>query len=267
MIEIALLEDMPLGDITTDGLLYTHREGKARLVAKQDLNLSGKDFFTETLNIVDPSLKLTWHFEDGQKVYTQQNVCTIYGNLVNLLKAERVALNYIMHLSGIATLASQFVEAVKPYPCKILDTRKTFPGFRMHQKKAVIDGGGQNHRMNLSSAILIKDNHINMVGGITEAVLRLRKTSDLPIEVEAATAEQVLECVRLKVNRILLDNMSNELIKKCLEEIPSDIETEASGNMTLDRVQSVAATGVNFISVGALTHSAKAADLSLQFQY
>ena len=172
-----------------------------------------------------------------------------------------------MHLSGIATLTHAFVLQTQGTSCRILDTRKTLPLYRELEKKAVVHGGGLNHRMNLSDAILIKDNHISVCGGITAAVQRVRVQSLKPIEVEARTLSDVEECVHLKVHRILLDNMDNELLRKSLEIIPSSIFTEASGNMTLDRVASVAKLGVNFISVGALTHSAPSADVSLMFDW
>ncbi|MCX7977422.1 MAG: nicotinate-nucleotide diphosphorylase (carboxylating), partial [Bdellovibrionaceae bacterium] len=153
------------------------------------------------------------------------------------------------------------------FQCAILDTRKTIPGLRLLEKKAVLHGGGQNHRMNLSEAILIKDNHIAVAGGLRAAVERVRARTSLPIEVECETLEQVKEAVSLRVQRILLDNMSTETLRAALALIPTSIQTEASGNMTLDRVAEVAATGVNFISVGALTHSAPAADVSLEFDW
>jgi nicotinate-nucleotide pyrophosphorylase (carboxylating) len=159
------------------------------------------------------------------------------------------------------------VKQVAPFGTKILDTRKTLPGYRELEKRAVLHGGGQNHRMNLSDAVLIKDNHITVMGGITPAVQRVQLHTQVPIEVEARTLQDVQECVALQVNRILLDNMNNELTLACVKEVPAGIELEASGNMSLERVGSVAALGVHYISVGALTHSAPSADVSLMFQW
>jgi len=279
MLQLAFKEDMPRGDVTTDGLALigtrhptlagptAPKLGLAKLIAKQDLVLSGQDLFQAAVLHFDPTAQLTWHFQDGQSVLQGQSVCRLKTDLVGLLKAERVALNLLMHLSGIATLTSRFVAQVRDYHCRILDTRKTTPLFRHWEKRAVRHGGGHNHRMDLSSAILIKDNHIAMVGGITKAVRQLRSTSTLPIEVEAGTLEQVKECVELQIERILLDNMDLETLRQARSLIPKSISVEASGNMTLERVRSVALIGVNDISVGALTHSAPAADLSLLFEW
>lgn len=267
LIKAAIKEDMPQGDLTTESLALTPRFGKARLIAKQDVVLSGSTLFEETMIMIEPNIKMKWHFEDGQRVLKNQILCTLQGDLLQILKAERVALNFLMHLTGIATLTSQFVLKTSKYGTKILDTRKTTPGYRELEKKAVVHGGGLNHRMNLSTAILIKDNHIAVMNGITAAVQRVREHSSAKIEVEARTLEDVQECVDLKVDRILLDNMDNDLLRQALALIPPSIESEASGNMNLDRVESVAALGVNFISVGALTHSAPSADVSLMFDW
>lgn len=267
LIRAAIKEDMPAGDVTTESLALKPRMGRAKLIAKQDMILSGSRAFEETISMLEPQAKIKWHFEDGNKVLNKQNLCTIQGDLVQILKAERVALNFLMHLSGIATLTGRFVEKAAKHGAQILDTRKTLPGYRDLEKKAVAHGGGKNHRMNLSSAILIKDNHIAVMGGIKPAVERTREHSHLPIEVEARTLDDVKECVELKVNRILLDNMNNEMLKAAIALVPKFIETEASGNMNLERVESVAETGVNFISVGALTHSAPSADVSLMFDW
>lgn len=267
LIKAAMLEDMPSGDITTESLALTPRPGKAKLIAKQDLILSGAAAFEQSMEFLEPNVKIKWHFEDGDKVLNRQIICSLHGDLIQILKAERVAINFLMRLSGIATLTGQFVEKVKGTETVILDTRKTTPGFRELEKKSVVHGGGQNHRLNLSSAILVKDNHISVMGGIRPAVERVREHSQLPIEVEAKTLEEVQECVEMKVGRILLDNMPDEILKQAVEIVPKEIQTEASGNMNLDRVAKVAAIGVNFISVGALTHSAPSADVSLLFDW
>lgn len=263
----ALHEDMPNGDATTDNLGIGPRPGIARVVAKQDLVLSGSMVFEQAMLALEPEAKVQFHFEDGQSVIKGQIVCTIHGDLVAILKAERVALNFLMRLSGIATMTSAFVKAVAGTSTKILDTRKTTPGLRELEKRAVTHGGGTNHRMSLSDAILIKDNHIAMMGGITPAVLRIRERSNLPIEVETKTLEEVHEAAGLKVHRILLDNMDLLTLQHAVGLIPDEIEIEASGNMTLARVRDVALTGVDFISVGALTHSVTASDLSLLFDW
>jgi nicotinate-nucleotide pyrophosphorylase (carboxylating) len=269
LIEAAYQEDMPHGDVTTDSLQLGQRPGRAKLVAKQDLVFSGQEAFEKSVLKLEPQAKLKWHFQDGAEVLKGQILCTLQGDLLQILKAERTALNFAMHLSGIATLTRAFVKKTAGTKTKILDTRKTLPGYRELEKQAVIHGGGTNHRMDLSSAILLKDNHIAVMGGITAAVKETLKNSDLPIEVEAGTLEDVRECVRLgpahNIRRILLDNMSTEQMREAVALIPAQIHTEASGNMTLNRITEVASIGVDFISVGALTHSAPAADLSLQF--
>jgi nicotinate-nucleotide pyrophosphorylase (carboxylating) len=267
MIKAALNEDMPKGDITTESLAVRPQRSEAILKAKADIVLSGSTVFQQTVQFLEPNAKLKWLFEEGDIVYKGQNICSIEGDLIQVLKAERVALNFLGRLSGIATLTRQYVKAVEGTKTKILDTRKTTPLYRELEKRAVVHGGGTNHRFNLSDAIMIKDNHISIVGGITKAVERIRRHCDLAIEVEASTLEQIKECVSLNVERILLDNMNNELLKESLKLIPSQIKTEASGNMTLERIRSVADLGVDFISVGALTHSAPTADISLLFDW
>lgn len=267
LISAAIKEDMPHGDVTTESLALKPKNGRARLKAKEDIVLSGAMAFEQSMLILEPSCHIKWHFEEGDEILKNQIICTIEGDLVQILKAERVALNFLGHLSGIATHTRRFVKQVAGTRTKILDTRKTTPGFRELEKRAVVHGGGVNHRMNLSTAILIKDNHIAIMGGIKNAVDRVRANSDLPLEVEARTLEEVKEAVAMKVQRILLDNMNNDMLKTAMSMIPAEIETEASGNMNIERVKSVAETGVHFISVGALTHSAPCADVSLVFQW
>lgn len=267
LIKAALKEDMPSGDVTTESMAMKPKQGEALLKAKEDLVLSGANAFEETLLFLEPQAKVKWQFNEGDLIYKGQNICSIEGDLIQILKAERVALNFLGRLSGIATLTRQFVKAVEGTQTKILDTRKTTPLLRDLEKRAVQHGGGSNHRFNLSEAVLIKDNHISLMGGITQAVGRLRQHCNLPLEVEASNLEQVKECISLNVERILLDNMSNETMALALKIIPKEIKTEASGNMNLARVKSVADLGVDYISVGALTHSASCADVSLLFDW
>ncbi len=267
LIRAAIKEDMPHGDVTTESLALKPRPGRARLKAKEDIVLSGAMAFEQTMQALEPTCRIKWHFEEGDEILKNQIICTIEGDLVQILKAERVALNFLGHLSGIATHTRRFVKKVEGTKTKILDTRKTTPAFRELEKRAVVHGGGVNHRMNLSTAILLKDNHITVMGGIKNAIQRVREHSNLSVEVEARTLEEVKEAVSMNVQRVLLDNMDNETLKKALELVPEGIETEASGNMNLDRVRSVAEIGVDYISVGALTHSAPCADVSLIFHW
>lgn len=267
LIKAAIKEDMPSGDVTTDSLGLTPKLGKAVLKAKEDLVLSGLLPFESTVSMLEPNVKIKWHFEEGQRILKGQNICSLEGDLIQILKVERVALNFLGHLSGIATYTRRFVDAASGTKAKILDTRKTLPGYRELEKKAVVHGGGFNHRMNLSTAILIKDNHIAVMGGIKNAVERIRKNTTLDIEVEAGDLDEVKIAVSLKVRRILLDNMNNQSLTDARKLIPDTIETEASGNMSLTRIPEVAKIGIDYISVGALTHSAPVADVSLQFDW
>lgn len=264
---MALKEDMPSGDVTTESLGLDSRPGIARLIAKQDLVLSGRMVFEESIWALDAASKLTWYFDDGQKALKGQHLAMIEGDLLQILKAERVGLNLLGHLSGIATLTRLFVEQVQHTQTKILDTRKTMPMLRELEKKAVRDGGGVNHRKNLSDAILIKDNHIRAAGSISDAISRVRNHSQLPITIEVSNLDEVQQAVALKPHRLLLDNMDNATLTQAIKLIPSDIETEASGNMAVARVKSVAEIGVDFISVGLITHSAPTADISLLFEW
>ncbi|MCB0384730.1 MAG: carboxylating nicotinate-nucleotide diphosphorylase [Bdellovibrionales bacterium] len=267
IVRAALREDLPEGDLTTDNLGVDVKHGRALLMAKEDLVLSGAEFFTTTLQALDPASQIQWQFSDGDVVLKGQTVATISGNLVPIIKAERVGLNFLGHFSGIATYTRCFADRMEDSGCRILDTRKTLPLYREWEKKAVRDGKGHNHRMNLSDAILIKENHIRLAGGIRQAVEQIRSNIAKPIEVECSSIDEVQQAVHLKVHRILLDNMTNEEISEALKKIPASIFVEASGNMSLERVGSVAKLGVHDISVGALTHSAPCADFSLLFDW
>jgi len=267
LISLAYDEDIPKGDITTESLDVKEKHGKARLVAKEDLVLSGKDLFTKCLRHLNSEFKIKWYFSDGDFILNQQSVALIEGNLIDLLKAERVALNFLGKLSGISSLTRCFVTEISNTKCKILDTRKTTPLFRDLEKKAVIDGGGVNHRRDLSSAILIKENHITIAGSVEAALSKAQKHPETMIEIEVQNLEELHRAKNLKPDRIMLDNMTTEDMAEARKLTPLSIQLEASGNMSLKRVKEVAETGVNFISVGALTHSAPCADLSLLFEW
>ena len=267
LIEQAFKEDLPSGDVTTDSLAVKNYPGSAKIIAKSDLVLSGSDLFERSIKYLDPNAQLKWLFKDGDVVLAKQTICTIKGNLIDIVRAERVALNFLGRLSGIATLTKRFSNQVRHTETKILDTRKTTPLYRDLEKKAVIDGGGHNHRRDLSDQVMIKENHVRIAQSLDKAIDQVRSQTKKFMTVEAHSLEDVEICVQKSVNRILLDNMDIETLKKALEKIPSHIETEASGNMTLDRVGKVAETGVNYISVGALTHSAPVADISMIFDW
>lgn len=267
MIKQAFQEDMPGGDVTTDNLGIASAIGKAKLLAKEDLVLSGRAIFEACVRHMTPEMQFNWQFKDSDFILEGQAVCWLNGDLIKLLKAERVALNFLGRMSGIASFTRCFVQEVKDTKCKILDTRKTTPLWRELEKEAVRAGGGTNHRMNLSAAILIKENHIRAAGSIKAAVDAIRKKTTEPIEVECSTLDEVREALSVRAQRILLDNMTTEQIKQARAIIPSLVQVEASGNMRLERVREVAETGVDFISVGALTHSAPSADFSLLFEW
>lgn len=267
LISAAFTEDLPHGDLTTDSLEKKDVQGYAYLVAKKDALISGQEMFEKSMHFIDETLELQWFFEDGSPILENQKACRIKGNLLNVLKAERVALNFFAHLSGIATLTHIFVHNAGE-TLKVLDTRKTLPGYRQMAKKAVTDGGGTNHRMNLSDAVLIKENHVRVAGGLQQAVEQVRRNHDGAIEVETTNLEEVQAAVALNVERIMLDNMSNDQLKEALAAIPSSTETEASGNMTVSRVAELSQfENLNYVSVGALTHSAPCADFSLLFEW
>jgi len=266
IISSALLEDMPNGDITTD-TLFKDEMSNARFVAKAEGVLSGIQIAKETFAQVDASVRFDILIQDGQNVKRGDILATVYGKTKSILKSERVALNFLQRLSGIATLTALFVAETNGLKAKILDTRKTTPNLRMLEKKAVKDGGGTNHRMNLSEMAMIKDNHIKAAGSIKNAVKRLKSNIDpnIRIEVEVETIDELKEALDTEADIILLDNMSCRMMAECVRINQGSKLLEASGNMTLDRIKEVAKTGVDFISVGALTHSFDSLDISLKF--
>jgi nicotinate-nucleotide pyrophosphorylase (carboxylating) len=267
LIDLALQEDLPQGDVTTDPLDCEKTTGKAKLVAKGDIFLSGTEAFEQTFKKIDSQCQIIWKFRDGDEIKKGEVVCVIEASLPTLLKAERTALNFLGHLSGIATLTSKFVKEVSGTKTLIIDTRKTMPGFRALEKAAVRHGGGKNHRMSLSDGVLIKENHIRAVGSISSAIKKIRGLdSEIPIEVEVTNPDEIKEALDMGASRLLLDNMSLKEMALAVKQIGKRALIEASGNMTLDRVKSVAKLGVNFISVGSLTHSAPSADLSMLFE-
>jgi nicotinate-nucleotide pyrophosphorylase (carboxylating) len=265
LIAKALMEDAPDGDITTTATVAPDSVCFARLIAKENLTLAGIGLFEETLRILDPGVKVKKSFADGQAVPKGSTVATLKGNARAILTAERVALNFLQRLSGVATLTRQFADAVEGTGCAILDTRKTTPLLRDLEKYAVRMGGGQNHRRDLSAMILIKENHIAAGGGVVRAVEMVKKglPGDTFIEVEVRDMDELEQALQSGVDRVLLDNMTPAQVKAGVKLAGGRAQTEASGNMTLKNVRAYAKAGVNYISVGKLTHSAPAADFSL----
>lgn len=265
IIEMALFEDLRAsGDVTSDAI-FRSENFSYRLVAKESGILCGTDIFKRVMLIVDPRIELNFSYSDGDRVRNGDIIADVSGPVRSVLKAERTALNLLSHLSGIATRTSLFV-AETGGRCVILDTRKTLPGYREIQKYAVRCGGGSNHRMGLYDMVLIKDNHSDAAGGIAAAVAKIRSLygSAFRVEVETRNTGEVMQAVEAGADRIMLDNMSTEEMKRSVDLIARRAETEASGNMKLERIAEVSMTGVDYISVGELTHSVRAFDFSLK---
>jgi nicotinate-nucleotide pyrophosphorylase (carboxylating) len=265
-IERALDEDIGSGDVTTDSIVPANASLHGRIVAKQNGVVAGLTIAAAVFRELDERITFRPHVEDGSKVEPKTILADVVGPARALLTGERTALNFLGRMSGIATLTQQFVDAVAGTRAVILDTRKTAPGLRLTDKLAVSMGGGKNHRTGLFDMVLIKDNHIDFAGSITTAVTRVRQSvTNLPIEVEARTLDHVREALALEVDYILLDNMSLELMREAVQICGGRVKLEASGNVSLENVLEVARTGVDQISVGALTHSPRVFDVSLEF--
>ena len=263
----ALREDIGTGDITTLSVIDSDRQGYGRYIAKEDGVLCGMDVVEAVFRMLDPSVVLTRHMEDGASFSRGDVLAEVRGNAVSILSGERVGLNLLQHLSGVATRTREAVDTVAGTSAQIVDTRKTTPGMRVLEKYAVRVGGGSNHRFNLADGVLIKDNHIVAAGSITEAVraAKRRAPHTLKVEVETETMEQVDEAIAAGADIIMLDNMDNETMRAAVERVAGRALTEASGNMGERDLRSVAETGVDLISIGALTHSVRALDISLKF--
>ncbi len=264
LIELAIAEDIGPGDATSEVVLPADLTLRGRIVAKSAGVIACLPVAEAVFSRVDPALCFTPHVHDGDRVAPGDLVAEVSGPARGMLAAERIALNFLQRLSGIATLTRAFVDGVAGTQVTILDTRKTHPGYRVLEKYAVRMGGGQNHRMSLYDMLLVKDNHIEAAGGITAAVERARVAySDLPIEVEVKNMDELREALALDVDRIMLDNMDLDEMRTAVKITAGRVPLEASGNVNLERVAAIAATGVDYISVGALTHSAPALDLSM----
>lgn len=264
-----LREDIGNGDLSSEPLFTKGEEGRAHLVARETFVAAGAESVAaQVFYLQNPDIQCLNAVPDGTKVKPGDVVLTVSGPVVDLLKAERVALNLLQRLSGIATFTSHFVEQVKDFPVRITDTRKTTPGLRMLEKYAVRVGGGYNHRFNLSDGVLIKDNHIAACGSLTRAVqiLRERVPHTIKIEVETDTLDQVRECLECGADIIMLDNMDLAIMKEAVSMIAGKALVEASGGVNLSTVAGIAATGIDIISVGALTHSAPSCDIGMDWQ-
>ncbi|MGI6085896.1 MAG: carboxylating nicotinate-nucleotide diphosphorylase [Acetivibrionales bacterium] len=264
----ALKEDMPMGDITTESTIHENEASYARLIAKEDCVIAGVEVFPRVFALLDPHIYFERYVNDGDKVSAGTVIMQISGNSRAMLKAERTALNLLQRMSGIATATRKFADILKGTNSKIVDTRKTVPGLRYLDKMAVRIGGGTNHRFCLSDGVLIKDNHIKASGGITTAVKKARAyvPHTIKIEVETESMEQVKEAIAAGADIIMLDNMDPEAMKEAVAYINGRALTEASGNITEENLAAVAKAGVDLISSGSLTHSVRAADISLKFK-
>jgi nicotinate-nucleotide pyrophosphorylase (carboxylating) len=264
IILLALAEDRVDADVTTGSLMDFDGPARAEVRAKAAGVISGTGVFTKTMQAVDPSLRITVAKADGAAVLPGDLVLEVAGRESSILKGERAALNFLQRLSGVATLTRSFVEKLLPYRAVLLDTRKTTPGMRYLEKKAVRDGGGSNHRLNLEDMAMVKDNHIEMAGGIAAAVAAVRR--DFPgkkIEVEAKNIAECEEALALGVDMVMLDNFPLDQVQRAVALNRGRAKLEISGNVTLENLAGKAASGVDFISVGALTHSFHSLDLSL----
>ena len=266
IIEAALAEDIGTGDITTMAIVSRAQTGHAQAIAKNDFVIAGIDIFKETFLLLNDKIIVKKLISDGKRAKKGSIIAEISGSLFYILQAERVALNLFQRICGIATLTAKFVEAVHGSKTKILDTRKTLPGLRVLDKMAVSIGGGFNHRMGLYDGVLIKDNHIAAAGSITAAVDMKRQSlpHTLKIEVETKNMSEVKEALKCGADIIMLDNMTPEEMKKAVSFVAGRALIEASGNVSLQNVAEIADTGVDLISVGELTHSVRAADISLK---
>ncbi len=268
LIELAFAEDIGIGDITTEATVPPWQQGLGTILTEAEGVIAGLPIVQRVFENLDPDLNCQMLVNDGDCVESMTPIATVEGSAKSILTGERIALNFLQRLSGTATLTAQFVAATAKYDVKIIDTRKTTAGWRVLQKYAVRLGGGHNHRFGLYDGVLIKDNHIVAAGGVAKAIEQARSAvpQTLKIEVEVETLDQVTEAQAAGADIILLDNMPVKLMKAAVGEINKDILTEASGGITLDQVEAVAATGVNFISVGALTHSAMPLNIRLDLE-
>jgi nicotinate-nucleotide pyrophosphorylase (carboxylating) len=269
LVKSALDEDGAFNDLTTLATVVSDRHARGRLVARASGTVCGVPLAIEAFCAIDPKVTIRVDREDGSRVTAGESVLYLSGHARGLLAAERVALNFMQRLSGVASLTARYVDAVKGTRAKILDTRKTTPGWRLLEKYAVRAGGGTNHRLNLSTAVLIKDNHLAAVDG--DIGIAVRRARDLApagtkIEVECDRREQVGAALDANADIIMLDNMSPDEMRACVDMVQGRAIVEASGGVNLDRVREIAETGVDWISVGAITHSAPAMDLALDFE-
>ncbi len=266
LVSLALSEDIGSGDITA-GLVEPDRKARARVISRESGILCGTQFVDTVFSIIDPELEVTWHKQDGDSLIENDLLFTVDGHARPILTGERTALNFLQLLSGTATLASRYAEAVKGTDVRLLDTRKTIPGLRVAQKYAVSCGGCHNHRIGLFDAFLIKENHIEACGGIGAAIARAREIAPgKPVEVEVENLREMSQAIDAAADRIMLDNFDEDLLREAVAINKGRSELEASGNVGLHNLRAIAETGVDFISIGALTKTVQPLDLSLRLE-
>jgi nicotinate-nucleotide pyrophosphorylase (carboxylating) len=268
LIIMALKEDIGPGDKTTACLVDPGLHGRATVLAKEELVVAGMAAFKKVFQLLSAGIEFLFSEQDGEFIEKGALIAELQGPFAALLTGERTALNLLQHLCGVATHTAEFVERIKPYETALLDTRKTTPGMRILEKEAVRIGGGLNHRAGLFDGILIKDNHIAACGGITQAIKKAQAARSplLKIEVEVCSIPELIEALDAGPDMIMLDNMSLDDIRKAVEIAGGGIPLEVSGNVTLDTIEAIAQTGVPYISVGAVTHSARAVDISMEIE-
>ncbi|MFC2012006.1 carboxylating nicotinate-nucleotide diphosphorylase [Chloroflexota bacterium] len=272
IIDLALAEDTSHGDVTSQALIPPELQGKATILAKETGILAGGEVARDVFLRVDSSLKIELLIKDGAELKPGEIIATAYGSVISILKAERVALNFLQRLSGIASQTARYIAETRDTMAKIYDTRKTTPGLRELEKYAVRIGGGQNHRMHLGDAVLIKDTHLAALRAqemsLKDILTMARKNAPkgITIEVEVTTAHEVAEAAEAGADIIMLDNMSPDEMKRAVSSLPDGVRTEASGGITLENVRAAAMSGVDIISIGSLTHSSKALDISLELE-
>lgn len=261
-----LKEDITSEDVSTNAVMPESKQGRADLICKQDGIVCGLDVFERTFKLLDETSRFEANFSDGDFVKKGELIGVIYGDVKAILSGERTALNYLQRMSGIATMTREYSDELKDYKTVLLDTRKTTPNMRPFEKHAVRVGGGTNHRYNLSDGVLLKDNHIGAAGSVTNAIKMAKAYAPFvrKIEIETETLEQVKEALEAGADIIMLDNMDNDTMKKAVEMIDGRAQTECSGNVTKQRLREIAEIGVDFVSCGALTHSAPIMDVSLK---
>jgi nicotinate-nucleotide pyrophosphorylase (carboxylating) len=267
LIEAALKEDMPGGDITSDNIIPASSISRALILAKEEGILAGIYVAEKVFNKIDPTVFFEVHRKDGQKIYKNDKLASLKGPSRSLLMGERTALNFLQRMSGIATITNKYVKALEGRNTKVLDTRKTTPGLRNIEKYAVRMGGGANHRLNLSDMVMIKDNHLKIVGSISEAVKLARKRvkSGIKVEVETTSLDEVKEALEAKADIVMLDNMTWKKMKEATDWINGRVQVEVSGNVDERKIGKIAELGVDFVSIGALTHSYRSLDISMEF--